>query len=117
MGRAVASRPRVDRESVGWFRKTTKYRLKDKDESLVEGISSYQLRVYRNLTAYNLRDADEGQEDPPSCKLCLSGLGTTQDDPVIVEVPVRVPSEFLPGRLVSPFDQNFRNAQLDGDWL
>jgi hypothetical protein len=70
---------------VADFRKAVKV----ENSSVLTGIDSSQIIVYKNKTAFEKRNAtvDQEKQEPlkPSCK--INGLGTTEEDALVVVVP------------------------------
>ena len=59
------------------------------NSSILTGIASSQLIVYKTKAAFDKRNAavDEGNEEPLKSSLSLDGLGTTEEEALVVVVP------------------------------
>jgi len=75
---------------IAQFRDAVKVKDKeDGDSAILTSFKSSQLLVYKDKNAFDQRNAtvDEGKQEPlkPSCK--INGLGTTEEDALVVVVP------------------------------
>jgi hypothetical protein len=80
---------------IAQFRDAVKKKYKDEDSTIITGIASSQLLVYKNKATFDKRNAavDEGKEEPLKSSCLLDGLGITEEDALIVVVPSsRMPS-------------------------
>ena len=86
----------ADKVSVSSLADVTDFRdavhLKN-STSILAGIASSQLIVYKNKAAFDKRNAivDEEKEEPLKSSRSLDGLGTTEEDMLVVAVPSSTP--------------------------
>ena len=99
---------------VDQFRKAVKAEHTNKLSSM----DAADLLVYKNKTAFNKRNADEGKEEPLEEDSLVDGLGTTKKEALVVVVPSSIqsgPSSFPICKI--PFFNSVINAtEIDG-WI
>jgi hypothetical protein len=66
------------------FRKAVKAEYAD---SHLKGIAPSDLLVYKNRTAFENRNADQGKATPLEVDLSINNLGETEEEALIVVVP------------------------------
>ena len=94
-----------------------------KNSSILTGIASSQLLVYMTKAAFDKRNAavDEEKVEPLKSSLSLDGLGTTEEEALVVVVPSSTPATHNPTDLFLPCQISFYNdickaVEING-WL
>jgi hypothetical protein len=74
---------------VADFRDAVIEKFEKQKSSVLSGFASFQLLVYKNKAAFDKRNAtvDDGKEEPLKSSRSLDGLGTTEEEALIVVVP------------------------------
>ncbi len=87
---------------VADFRNAVIKKYKDEDSSILTGLASSQLLVYKNKTTFGKRNAavGDGTEEPLKSSHTLVSLGETEEDALIVVVPISTEIQIGKSRLL-----------------
>jgi len=97
--------------------------VKAKYSNKLSSVDAGELLVYKNKAAFEKRNAaaGEGREEPLKSSRSLDGLGTTEEEALIVVVPSSIrPSQTQPSsfpRCQVPFYNNIYNATERDGWI
>jgi len=106
---------------IAQFRDAVIEKFDKQKSSVLTGFASSQLDVYKNKATIDERNADEGKEEPLKSSRSLDGLGTTEEEALIVIVPSSIrPSQTQPSSFPCcqvPFYNNIYNAAERDRWI